>query len=171
LQTYHFIKKRIPRVTFIIERSKNKNVVVYEALLKDGKIDNAKPIDVYWQDIDPAYVKANRAKGKLDDRENLNMIENSMAYGCSAKHDDKKPGTYKVNCVAISDKDLTLVGPDDKGEFHVRLAIKGKMCNLVRVFVHSVDRLFGLMPKVEWVEFVGFDIESGELITERVVPK
>ena len=35
----------------------------------------------YWMDIDPEYVKAARAKGKMHDREELNMIERQFAYG------------------------------------------------------------------------------------------
>ncbi len=35
-------------------------------------------------DIDPEYQKANRAKGKTVDREDLGMIESKMAYGYTA---------------------------------------------------------------------------------------
>lgn len=70
-----------PNIAFIVERSKNKNIVVYEGLVKDGKIDPAKPLDVYWLDIDPVNVKNNRAKGQKHDRSELGMIESKMAYG------------------------------------------------------------------------------------------
>lgn len=48
---------------------------------KDGKLDANKPLDGYWLDIDPEYVKANRKKGKTDDRDELSYIDKTMAYG------------------------------------------------------------------------------------------
>src|SRR4051794_9480122 len=45
------------------------NIVVYEALKSaDGHLDDKKPVDVYWLDIDPAYVAAARKKGNNSDR-------------------------------------------------------------------------------------------------------
>lgn len=44
------------------------NIVVYEALKKGEALDANKPVDVYWLDIDPAYVAANRKKGIMTDR-------------------------------------------------------------------------------------------------------
>jgi hypothetical protein len=56
---------------------------VYEALRSGDKkeLDHKKPMDVYWMDIDPAYVKETRKKGKMDDRSDLNTIEKQFAYG------------------------------------------------------------------------------------------
>jgi hypothetical protein len=43
-------------------------------------------------DIDPEYMAANRAKGKASDRDELGMIESSIAYGCgSATHVATQP--------------------------------------------------------------------------------
>jgi hypothetical protein len=56
-------------------------VVVYEAKHAGGKFDAAAPCAVYWMDIEPEYVKANRAKGIMSDRSDLGMMESSMAYG------------------------------------------------------------------------------------------
>jgi len=164
------IRDRIPNTTFIIERSKNKNVVVYEAKVgSDGKPHAEKPLEVYWQDIDPAYVAANRKKGKMDDREDLNMIESTMAYGISTKPHEKHRHHHRVNCVAIKDKQLVLY-QDDHGRCHIRTTINGKEANLVRVYVHSVERMFLPMPKIEYVEFFGFTVDTHEFVVEKVVP-
>jgi len=165
----HIIRQRIPNTTFIIERAKNKNVVVYEAKLgPDGKPHPEKPLEVYWQDIDPAYVAANRKKGKMDDREDLNMIENNLAYGISTKPHEKHKHHHRVNCVAIKDKPLVL-WQDEHGRCHVRTTIKGREANLVRVYVHSVERML-LPPRVEYVEFFGLTVDTHELVVEKVVP-
>lgn len=70
-----------PNILFIISRSKNKNIVVYEAKMEGGTIKASDPIDAYWLDIDPEYVEKARAKGVESDRVDLNMIERNMAYG------------------------------------------------------------------------------------------
>ena len=71
-------RKERPNILFIIERSKNMNIVVYEADVKDGKLDPKEPVKAFWLDIDPEYVK--RA-GEKSDKVELSMVEWSMAYG------------------------------------------------------------------------------------------
>ena len=56
-------------------------VVVYEAKHAGGKFDSAAPCAVYWMDLEPDYVKANRANGVMSDRSELGMMESTMAYG------------------------------------------------------------------------------------------
>lgn len=70
-----------PSICMYIERSKNKNVVVYEAVPAASDASKVESIHPYWLDIDPDYVAKNRAKGKQDDAEELNFIEKRMAYG------------------------------------------------------------------------------------------
>ena len=52
-------------------------------------------------DIDPEYMAANRAKGKHTDRDELGMIEASIAYGCVASSSAAHTCTsYACVCVA-----------------------------------------------------------------------
>ncbi len=81
LQVYQQTKEKVPALLFIIERSKNKNIVVYSAVFHGHHLHREKPVDVFWHDIDPAYMAANRKAGKMDDRSELNMIESQFAYG------------------------------------------------------------------------------------------
>lgn len=170
IKVYQDMKKKIPNLIFLIERSKNKNVVVYEGILTaPGKLNAEKPVDVYWQDIDPAYVAANRKAGKMDDRSDLNMIESQFAYGVSTKP-AAKAGEYEVHLVALPDRACVEL-LDDKGLPQIRITLNGKQCYLVRVYVHSVERWLNPMPKVEYVDISGYDIATGQLVTERVIPK
>ena len=45
-----------PDILLVIVRSKNKNIVVYEANIENGTLDSKKPIDSYWLDIDVSAV-------------------------------------------------------------------------------------------------------------------
>lgn len=90
-------------IMLFIERNKNKNVVVYRAMLSEAstvgknaerlneddaiaarktlKFNDKEPLDAFWLDIDPAYVASNRKNGVMTNRCELNMIDRKMAYG------------------------------------------------------------------------------------------
>ena len=105
---------RAEDVVLVISRSKNENKVVYSARRmqnptpgsKFEMLDPKDPIEIYWLDIDPEYIKKvsskpscsavivfvgsirllclasqNRAKGVMSDRMGLNGIEKKLAYG------------------------------------------------------------------------------------------
>ena len=80
-----------------VERSLNKNIVVYESIMEHAKVQQNgandlssvglrlnEPVRAYWLEIDPAYVEKKRKKGILSDVEELNFIEKKMAYGLTA---------------------------------------------------------------------------------------
>lgn len=169
LQVYRATKQRVPETLFIIERSKNKNIVVYAAIFQGDSLHPERPIDVFWHDIDPAYVAENRKKGKLDDRTELNMLESQFAYGVQAKSTGK-PHEFRLHLVALPDRECFLIRSQE-GVAHVRLHIKGKPCHLARVYVHSVERWMNPMPKVEYVELFGHHAETGEIVHEKIIPK
>lgn len=155
-----------PNIAFIIERSKNKNVVVYEAQFEAGgaRLKADDPLTVYWMDIDPEYQKAARAAGRADDRVELGMIEKKMAYGLTAT--PAADGEYEVNLVALPERKLTLYVKD--GRAFARMQIGGKPTNLVRIYVDSTEGW--VRPTVNHVDLYGYDAETNEVRTERIKP-
>jgi len=156
-------------IVFVIARSKNANIVVYEALRTEDKkhLNSKSPLDVYWLDIDPEYVKKARAKGKQDDREDLNMFEKQFAYGI--KVEATGDGAYKISLVALPARIATLfMTPDGKAQLNIE--ISGKQCRLQRIYVHSVERTLR-PPKVEYVELFGIDPSTGAQAYEKIIPK
>jgi Domain of unknown function (DUF4833) len=164
-------RKKLPNIAFIIERSKNLNVVVYEALVvgdgKDKKLKAEKPIDAYWLDQDPEYVKAARASGKQDDRVELGMFESKLAYGLSWTEVKDKPGRYKLNMVAVPKQHIE-VYIDENGDVVAETTIDGKACRLERIYVYSVEGW--VKPTVMWVQLCGTDLATGEARNERQKP-
>jgi hypothetical protein len=82
-----------------IERSKNLNVVAYQANLVDSKtgasvesgakradctFKSSEPLRAYWIKIEPEHVARRRARGEMEDICELNMVERKLAFGCSA---------------------------------------------------------------------------------------
>ena len=167
-----------------IQRSKNANVVCYK-----GVFDNEEPlatgsIDSYWLDVDPAYIEANRKKGKMDNRCDFNIIERKLAYGVSSPHIIEAPNApisndvarssklYSITFVALPSKVMALARFQFNGE-HLPVAmcmISGKLSVVCRIFVQSTEpKHFYQLPKVEYVDIFGWCVEDGTAITERIV--
>ncbi len=88
-----YLKARAPNVFLIIRRSKNANVVIYEANVKNGVLDKTKPIDVYWLDIDSAY----RAHNRGHDRVEMNAVEMTHAFGVEWKFINDREVSFTFN--------------------------------------------------------------------------
>ena len=141
---------------FIIERSKNANVVHYDARLgADGQLDPAQPVIAYW------IMLAQDSR-----REELSWIEKKMAYGF-----DLKPAAvtneYRMTMVAAPDRLITVkrVG----GVARAELIMAGRPALLEKMYINSTERLTG--PKVHYIELHGKDLQTAEARFEKIVPK
>lgn len=190
------------RICLYITRSTNRNIVVYEAKLQRAlgsrppTLDPKKPLHGYWLDIDPEYVSKNRAKGKLDDREELNFIERKMAYGMEVKPHPTEVGAFQVSFVALKKRPMTLrMGrarlitsasnnpdaqpppaagvPANEGALQVLpllyVTIQGVECVCDNIYVSSTEpKHIWNWPTVEYVEISGRSVLSGEKKLERL---
>jgi hypothetical protein len=144
-----------PEHLFVIERSKNANIVVYDANHRPaGDFAASKPVVAYWL--------LNGEKGK---REELNAVEWQRAYGFDVMPGDN-PGTFAIvfnadrkRCLTlrILNKCPVLTGPIDghNGIFH-------------KMFVQSNESF--ILPKVEYVEFFGEDVTTSQPLHEKFIP-
>ena len=83
--------KKVP--LFKIERSKNKNIVQYDAcLLQNNNISESDPVHAYW-------VLAN---GK---REELGLVENKEAYGIESK-EKLGENRFRIALAALKDREI-----------------------------------------------------------------
>jgi hypothetical protein len=145
-----------PPHLFTIERSKNANIVVYDANREpSGDFVASRPVDVYWL--------MNADKGQ---REELNAVEQQRAYGIDVAS-GKKPGTYTVTFRAGRRRRVLVELLDG---CPVAIApIGGHQGVLRRVFVKSKETI--MMPKVEYVEFFGEEPATGAPLYEKFIPK
>ena len=138
---------------FIIERSKNANVVHYDAqLTAGGEIDPNKPVIAYW------IMLATDGH-----REELNWIEKKKAYGFSVKPDTSVNG-YKMTMVSVPNHQITIrkVGDAVRAE----LLIDGRPSIFEKMYINASDRLIG--PKVHYIELYGKDLKTGEKRHEKI---
>jgi hypothetical protein len=141
---------------FIIERSKNANVVHYDAqLTAAGKLDPKEPVIAYWVLL-----------AKDGSREKLSWIEKKKAYGFIIKPDPSVNG-YKMTLVAAPEKQITV--KKEKDAVRAEAVIDGHPSVLEKMYINASDGLTG--PKVHYIEVYGKDLQTGEKHSEKMVPK
>jgi hypothetical protein len=140
---------------FVIERSKNANIVRYDANLKpDGSLDPKKPVVAYWLML-----------AKDGRRKKLNWIEKKKAYGIKTKPDTQQPG-YIFTLAAA--RQIKLFIRTTGTAVRAEAVINGRPAILEKIFIRSHARLFG--PKVDYIELYGEDLLTGESAREKIVP-
>lgn len=74
-----------PNIFLVMMRLKNKNIVVYESNIVNGKLDSKNPVKGYWLNIEESYRASRRNKGIKHDFENFNFFENKFIWGFTTK--------------------------------------------------------------------------------------
>ncbi len=142
--------KKVP--LFRVERSKNKNIVQYDAcLLQNNNISESNPVDAYWV----------LADGK---REELGVLESQQAYGIASK---EKVGENKFQIDLSALKDRKIIIQKIKSKYRALVKINGESSILERVYVKSEDQALGL-PKVDYVDLFGRSVSTSKSVKERI---
>jgi hypothetical protein len=141
---------------FIIERSKNANVVHYDAqLAADGKLDPKEPVIAYWVRL--------AEDGR---REELSWIQKRVAYGFTIKPDPSVDG-YGMTLVAAPEKQIIV--KKEKKTVRAEAVIDGRPAILEKMYIYASDGLTG--PRVRYIDVYGKDLQTGEVRREKMVPK
>ena len=142
---------------FTIERSKNANVVEYDAVLTDdGKINKEKPIDSYW--LLYAY--------KNGEREELSAFDRK-AYGFKVKYNSER---QNFDFALKAAKDKPMIIDFYEGVPKAVIKINNAKCFLKKVYIESTDGAFGI-PKVSYYELFGNEVKTGEAQQQKIVVK
>ena len=140
---------------FIIERSKNANIVKYDArLTADGLLDPKEPVTGYW------VLLAEDGR-----QEKLSRFE-SRAYGFDIKRDSSGQA-WVMRLAAYRKREITV---RQTGEVvRCEILIDGKPSILEKLFIESSEGRFSLT--VRHIEIVGKDLETGENRYEKLLIK
>jgi hypothetical protein len=139
---------------FVIARSLNANVVLYEARLRpDGTLDPDKPLSATW-----------RMDAQDGRREGLNFVERIRAFGLDVTRIGATDA-WRVKVRALPTRPLVLHA--GAGCPFVTTQVEGRDAILRRVFVTATG---GLLPKVASVELTGVDRETALPVAERFAP-
>lgn len=136
---------------FHIERSKNKNLVCYDAKLEDGALVLKSPLEIYWLDREQ---NPGQTKG-------LTAMQKKMAYGYKvvSRGDD----TCDITLSAYPGKVLTI--KKHEGKYVCITTINGQPAIMEKLYVKANDKN---SLTVEYVEVFGVTIDTRTPVSERV---
>lgn len=140
---------------FRLERSKNANVVQYGARVgSHGRLDAEQPVVGYWVRL--------AEDGR---RKELSWIQWRFAYGFDVAYDPEADvAVMEMNADIGRRVRITRQGD----AYRAVTRIDGRPAFIEKLFVQSIEG--GWRPKVEYIDFVGADVETGEPRRERFVP-
>jgi hypothetical protein len=140
---------------FVIARSKNANVVHYDARVHaSGRLDAGEPVIAYW------IMRAEDGR-----REALSFFEQRLAYGFTTSF-AAGGDALRLELHAFSRREL-VVRHDENGRFHAETTIAARRARLDHIFVASDER--GLTPRVRYLDLFG-RLPDGARVSERILP-
>ena len=150
-----FAKELEHQSLFKIERSKNANIIQYDAQIgPDGKLFKKEPVIGYWIRLaEQGQVKQ------------LTWIQHTFAFGFKVKY-HPATDTATVDMVADIGQPITVrrVG----GEYMATVNIEDQPSQLVKMYIQAHGK--GMKVKVEYVDIFGKDLETGEETYARIIP-
>ena len=140
---------------FKVERSKNANIIQYDAQIgPNGKLDRKKPVNVYWVRL--------AEQGQIKP---LSWIQKKFAYGFKVRFDH---GSDSVIMDMAADIGQPIRVERDGATYRAVVDIGGTPSRLIKVFINATDK--GFFKKVNYVEFYGTALATGEETYIRFVP-
>jgi hypothetical protein len=138
---------------FRIERSKNANIVQFDAVLESAeKLAPREPVICYW------VLRAEDGR-----RATLSSLDR-RAYGFKVVAEPG--GAWLLYLNASKDRSIRVVRW--QGRWVAQMLIRGRSAVLTRMFVSSDES--ALVPRVRWVDLFGDDMLTGQPLSERLKP-
>ena len=139
---------------FFIERSKNKNVVQYDARLTENRnLPDLRPVNAYW------ILENGR-------HEELNSVEKNYAYGIVRQ---QKLDKDKFKIILAAFKGLEIIVERMNDSVKALVPINGTESILQKIYIKS-EETGALFPRVVYVDLYGQIKETGKAIKERFIP-
>ena len=138
---------------FVIERNVNKNVVHYDAKLRNGRLDPEQPVVAYW------------ILGENGHRQELNLLERLKAYGFTVKP-DRDPESFRLTIVSNKKKEIHVFRMGSTVRAEARIGACEAYLSRILVEIKK-SWLLGLP---EYAEMIGTDVFTGSECHERVTP-
>lgn len=140
---------------FKIERSKNANIIQYDAQIgPDGKLLKKEPVIGYWIRL--------AEQGQVM---KLTWIQRKFAFGFKAKYDPESD-TATINMVADIGQPITVRRVC--GEYMATVDLEGQPSQLEKIFIQAHGK--GIKVTVEYVEIFGKDLKTGEEKYAKIIP-
>ena len=144
-----------PQSLFKIERSKNANIIQYDAQIgSDGKLLKKEPVIGYWIRL--------AEQGQV---QQLSWVQRTFAFGFSAEY-HRDSDTATIDMVADIGQPITVKRVE--GKYMAVIDFEGQPSQLERIFIQAHGK--GISVTVEYVEIFGIDLKSGEPTYGKIIP-
>lgn len=137
---------------FYVERSKNRNIVCYDANLIGMDINSSDPVYVYW-------INKEEHPGE---RNGLSLIQRRLAFGYKIK--SKKPNDIRIELNATNKKQIEII--EKNGTYCSIVEINSEQAVLDKIYVKTKD---SNSLSVEYIEMFGKNM-NGDPISEKIYP-
>jgi hypothetical protein len=140
---------------FKIERSKNANIIQYDAQFgADGKLNNKEPVIGYWIRLaEQGQVKK------------LSWVQRKFAFGFDTKF-HRESNSATINMVADIGQPIQV--RYENGKYRAIVELDGQSSELDTIFIQAHGK--GISVNVEYVEIFGKDLATGEKTYARIIP-
>jgi len=140
---------------FHIERSKNANIVQYDAqVAEDGKLYKKEPVEGYW-------IRLNEQGQK----QKLSWIQRTFAFGFDVKLDKNREAAL-LDMKADVGEEIKIVREGD--QYRATITIDGASSYFEKMYIDATRDGFSL--DVRYVELFGEDMKTGEPRYEKRLP-
>ncbi|MFT3933466.1 MAG: DUF4833 domain-containing protein [Chitinophagaceae bacterium] len=140
---------------FYLQRTSNKNTIMYDLNLENGVLNTSDPVHVYWIRYSDHGQK-----------QELSYIQRTFAYGIKATALENNEG-YVMHFVSYKKYPLFLKKSATDNKYRVYAVVNSKTVVLSRIFIKINGGSFW-SPKVEYVEIKGTDPTNGKEVTDRL---
>lgn len=140
---------------FKIERSKNANIVQYDAQIgTDGRLYRNEPVIAYWVRL--------AEQGQVKE---LNWIQRKFAFGFETNF-HKKTDSATIKMVAEIGQPIEV--RHLKGKYRAIVTLEGRPSELKRIFIRAHGK--GISVTVEYLEIFGNDLKTDEETYVKIIP-
>jgi hypothetical protein len=140
---------------FKIERSKNANIIQYDAQIgTDSRLYEKEPVIGYWVRL--------AEHGQVQE---LSWVQRNLAFGFDA---DFHPESDSVTLKMAADIGQPILVRLHEGKYRGIVEINGKPSQLEKIFIQSHGK--GISVTVDYIDIHGNDLGTGQETFMRVAP-
>lgn len=158
------IKKACPFVFLVCFRDKNKNLMIYQTRVKDGKLLEP-PIENYWLILEPSYQEARKKSGIIHDREEPSFLDRNFAWGFEQKRVSDTEATFKFK---NNDQSMTVKLSPTGAQLFVAKDARKYLIRSLYIAASEDIKIFDLKKNVKTLFVSGLDITEQPYVMKKV---
>jgi len=158
-QASYPVPQKTDKLLFYLQRSHNKNTIVYELnTLPDGKVDVKNPIHVSWIRFEEAGRRAE-----------LSFIQR-RAFGVKcrvADKTDKSGNNFIVQFNNFNKREIRLI-KSTSGAYNAFMKINNETAELECVYIKAENNAIGIPISFKYMDVYGISLKNKQQISERI---